>query len=658
MKAFNKKKGFTIVELVIVVAVIGVLTAVLVPTFVNLVNKANQAADESLVTNLNKQLEIKRATEGSNKTMQEALDDALEGGYKVDNLTPTSTGKDIIWSVVEDKFFFVDSNAAPVGAKSANPYDYFKVYNNKNDIPTTQTFSIYAKGTDWTDVPTLTVGFDAGENLGIASLNFVTPEIRTATIRTNGSATVLTVNAKKSTIHHYDVLDGLTVTAVAGESYHEWGTVNSKAVISEGHIAVEEGASVPEVSVESATGDVKVTANEETLISVDNTSSSQTTVVANSDNVYVSGVDAEQISGSKKDSVELPTVVTSQTEMAAAVAAKKEFIQLGADFTDANSYTLDSKAIVDFAGHTISATAIGTSQADLAAAIDAMDPDFEFVNTPFFLNKSNLTLVNTASTVGGIVSANNLVVYNKGTLEIASAKLAGNLQIHAYMSGEGTSEAQDNYRNALGIKRGVIHNEADAQLLIKSVDLYTKSDYGVLNWGNATINGGVFNSDSSHTTGGYAYCVTNNKDMVINNATVNGTHGGIGGNAGTLIINNVTAKAKNFYGLYAAGEVGVASCIVNNGSFESEKQSAVLVGNSSDGGAGLPADVTINNGIFKGSTVSGSNPAVKISKQQGGGTYGLGFVTINGGKFNSNVSSANGVHTCVQGEDGLWVVNA
>lgn len=38
------KKGFTIVELVIVIAVIGILAAVLIPTFANLVTKANETA--------------------------------------------------------------------------------------------------------------------------------------------------------------------------------------------------------------------------------------------------------------------------------------------------------------------------------------------------------------------------------------------------------------------------------------------------------------------------------------------------------------------------------------------------------------------------------------------------------------------------------------
>ena len=40
----NKKKGFTIVELVIVIAVIGILSAVLIPTFSNVTKKAREAA--------------------------------------------------------------------------------------------------------------------------------------------------------------------------------------------------------------------------------------------------------------------------------------------------------------------------------------------------------------------------------------------------------------------------------------------------------------------------------------------------------------------------------------------------------------------------------------------------------------------------------------
>ncbi len=43
MKKMNKK-GFTIVELVIVIAVIAILAAVLIPTYTSVVNKANASA--------------------------------------------------------------------------------------------------------------------------------------------------------------------------------------------------------------------------------------------------------------------------------------------------------------------------------------------------------------------------------------------------------------------------------------------------------------------------------------------------------------------------------------------------------------------------------------------------------------------------------------
>lgn len=44
MKKVNNKKGFTIVELVIVIAVIAILAAVLIPTFSGVVEKANKTA--------------------------------------------------------------------------------------------------------------------------------------------------------------------------------------------------------------------------------------------------------------------------------------------------------------------------------------------------------------------------------------------------------------------------------------------------------------------------------------------------------------------------------------------------------------------------------------------------------------------------------------
>ncbi len=44
MKNLKNKKGFTIVELVIVIAVIAILAAVLIPTFGNIINNAKESA--------------------------------------------------------------------------------------------------------------------------------------------------------------------------------------------------------------------------------------------------------------------------------------------------------------------------------------------------------------------------------------------------------------------------------------------------------------------------------------------------------------------------------------------------------------------------------------------------------------------------------------
>ena len=56
-----RKKGFTIVELVIVIAVIAILSAVLIPTFSSLIKKANEllGADSVYVSFVTEFSEIK-----------------------------------------------------------------------------------------------------------------------------------------------------------------------------------------------------------------------------------------------------------------------------------------------------------------------------------------------------------------------------------------------------------------------------------------------------------------------------------------------------------------------------------------------------------------------------------------------------------------------
>lgn len=107
-KFFSARKGFTIVELTIVIAVIAILAAVLIPTFVSLVKKANNSADVQMVTNINKYLAAMEATDGKNVTMHDAVKDAEDAGYKAAILTASNPDNTILWDMENDRFLVVD----------------------------------------------------------------------------------------------------------------------------------------------------------------------------------------------------------------------------------------------------------------------------------------------------------------------------------------------------------------------------------------------------------------------------------------------------------------------------------------------------------------------------------------------------------------------
>ena len=105
-----KKKGFTIVELVIVIAVIAVLAAVLIPTFVNLTKKANMSSDQVAVRNMNTLLATEFATEKPTEFRQ-VIDMLDKNGYNVDALTPLSKGYAFVWNQEENKIELVEVTA-------------------------------------------------------------------------------------------------------------------------------------------------------------------------------------------------------------------------------------------------------------------------------------------------------------------------------------------------------------------------------------------------------------------------------------------------------------------------------------------------------------------------------------------------------------------
>ena len=90
MKKSNRK-GFTIVELVIVIAVIAILAAVLIPTFSNLIKKANESSDVQAVRQMNTILAAENAFAGG-ITINDAVKALEEAGFNGDKYVPLVSG--------------------------------------------------------------------------------------------------------------------------------------------------------------------------------------------------------------------------------------------------------------------------------------------------------------------------------------------------------------------------------------------------------------------------------------------------------------------------------------------------------------------------------------------------------------------------------------
>lgn len=259
----SNKKGFTIVELVIVIAIIAILAAVLIPTFASLVKKANVSADTQLVRNLNMAVEIEKASSNAkHSTMHDALMTAQAAGYDVDTIVAKS-GYNIAWDSANDRFVLVDKDAKkyiyPTSENTAensisNPADYFLFCDDATKISDDNSgFSYYlSRGAKLPAENKLTVksGLDVGD-VNVAEITVKGD----AVVRTNGGK--LIVNAANGHVEHYGLANEADIQDVSATTYVEHGIVGKMTVAADKSVVLKATAVVGKLEGAGATAVVQ-----------------------------------------------------------------------------------------------------------------------------------------------------------------------------------------------------------------------------------------------------------------------------------------------------------------------------------------------------------------------------------------------------------------
>ncbi len=275
------KKGFTIVELVIVIAVIAILAGVLIPVFSNVVDKANKSKDTQLVRNLNEALAVDL---DEHNTMYDALQAAKEFGYDVGKINASATDNEILWDSKNDAFVYLNGgNLEYIPGFEAQPVADHELWIISNTVSTK--YSTYYTGND-TEV-TVETGFDAGEKTGI-KVNVATDETITLTVRTTSKNDVVTATAPNATINFYGFAGEFDVISVDDENcLHVFGQVDFLKVAA-GKVKAENNAVIKAIHI--ADNDATIEINAQAVVETVTASSGVTL-----DGEKIKGVELNEI---------------------------------------------------------------------------------------------------------------------------------------------------------------------------------------------------------------------------------------------------------------------------------------------------------------------------------------------------------------------------
>ena len=684
MKKLNKK-AFTIVELVIVIAVVAILAAVLIPTFLGVVRKSRLSNDYSLVRTLNDALTQDAAYIGrKHLNPTEALQVADEYGYSIGKINAKTTGNQILWDSVNDVFCYLNEDEVEYlpevdGTKlSAGDYRLWKIY---TQAPADEDgYSIYVASQAAADYvagkAALTVGVDCGTGeYEVSNVNYVRDgagdDGRSVVIRTSSLETEVTVNAPKDEVAHYGKAKSVNVIAVKPASYEENGTVPFLEV-SQGRVVlgteskvetlyinkiaetntfaditikVATGATMPEVkrdSVGTALGEalVKVCTietdgkTEAVFLKTSGAIADEAVYVSTTGNAAQAVAVTESTASDVVKQLANNKVGDEVVDNGSTAEEKQEVKQEVVDVVQAVEIAAEIDNGATYAVR-VGAKGYETIGAAYAAAEGKTMVLLKNISMTGYLNVMYTTTLDLNGYTIARADNANWVIANSGT---------GTLTINDSSEGHtgGIVSAGNGTYNVTVINRStgnVVINGGTYSAKYWTVDN--------ISTGTLTINGGTFNStEVSVGSEGAGNIVIRNADIVATNGwALNITAGTVTMHSGTItspftpvwtaagtnvVINNATisSTATNddwHYAIYCNGSMTINNAIVTN------HIKGVTVYN---GGTG---SIVINDGSYS-VTDAVQGQGVLVTNSQAGGS-----VTINGGAFRKSGVNTKGI---------------
>jgi len=334
----KKRKGFTLVELLVVIAILAIFATVSIVSYTSFTRKASLSNDEVVINEMNRLMTYHEQLGDKNKYPYQAVKQAYDGGFSFTELQATTTGYHFAYDaqyncfvLLTDKYeFYYGPETHTNPKKVEEQHKLFVIVDNEKDLKELTEkyyFSVYLnEGFSYNNDDheiNVHAGIDTGLLTDVKKVTYDNSEgtfAQDVIVRTNGDTELVVKGYIGDTaiddVNHYGD-SGKQIISVGDASYYENGGSTFVELL-KGHYVQNEDSIVCYIDIEASEGPANVELKSgSTTGTITNNNEEFPVVITNEEGSFVVNMEIRTGKGSIdidfKESPEFANVVDQET---------------------------------------------------------------------------------------------------------------------------------------------------------------------------------------------------------------------------------------------------------------------------------------------------------------------------------------------------------